>query len=106
MLNNADSVLQKDDVKEAIEAYEDLFAGARTEVCTLRSRVAPSTKCCRWMVEPLITTKYAAGTNEAGMIRTYEHIILYVVVVCLTLRICIVRVHIVFRSADNKLWNF
>lgn len=32
MLNNAESVLQKDDVKEAIEDYEDLFAGARTEV--------------------------------------------------------------------------
>lgn len=32
MLNNVDSVLKKDDVKEAIEDYEDLFAGARTEV--------------------------------------------------------------------------
>lgn len=32
MLNNADSVLKKGDVKEAIEDYEDLFVGARTEV--------------------------------------------------------------------------
>ena len=32
MLNNTDSVLKKDDVKDAIEDYEELFAGARTEV--------------------------------------------------------------------------
>lgn len=32
MLNNADSVLKKGDVKEAIEDYQDLFEGARTEV--------------------------------------------------------------------------
>eukprot|EP00904_Undaria_pinnatifida_P010566 jgi/Undpi1/663/HiC_scaffold_10.g04127.m1 len=31
MLNNTDSVLKKDDVKDAIEDYEELFAGARTE---------------------------------------------------------------------------
>ncbi|CAM9949277.1 unnamed protein product [Ascophyllum nodosum] len=35
MLNNADSVLKKDDVKEAIEDYEDLFSGARTEHGTI-----------------------------------------------------------------------
>lgn len=32
MLNNADTVLKRDDVKEAIEDYEDLFAGARNKV--------------------------------------------------------------------------
>lgn len=32
MLNNAESVLQKDDVKDAIDGYEELFAGARKEV--------------------------------------------------------------------------
>lgn len=32
VLNNAESVLQKDDVKDAIDGYEELFAGARKEV--------------------------------------------------------------------------
>lgn len=48
MLNNAESVLQKGDVKDAIEGYEELFAGAREEVrrMSFRTRVhidAPST---------------------------------------------------------------
>lgn len=32
MLNNTESVLQKEDVKDAIDGYEALFAGARKEV--------------------------------------------------------------------------
>lgn len=32
MLNNTDSVLKKDDVKQSIVDYEELFEGARTEV--------------------------------------------------------------------------
>lgn len=48
MLNNTDSVLKKDDVKDAIEDYEELFAGARTEV---RARIcipdsALPASCC------------------------------------------------------------
>lgn len=37
MLNNTDSVLKKDEVKQSIVDYEELFEGARTEVC-FRSR--------------------------------------------------------------------
>ena len=33
MLNNTDSVLKKGEVEGAIQDYEALFAGARTEVC-------------------------------------------------------------------------
>lgn len=32
LLNNAESVLQRDDVKDAIDGYEELFAGARKKV--------------------------------------------------------------------------
>ena len=32
MLNNTDSVLKKGEVEDAIQDYEALFAGARTEV--------------------------------------------------------------------------
>lgn len=32
MLNNAESVLQRNDVKDAIDGYEELFTGARKEV--------------------------------------------------------------------------
>lgn len=32
VLNNTESVLPKDDVKDAIDGYEELFAGARKEV--------------------------------------------------------------------------
>lgn len=34
MLNNTDSVLKTGEVEGAIQDYEALFAGARTEVCT------------------------------------------------------------------------
>lgn len=34
MLNNTDSVLKKGEVEGAIQDYEALFAGARTEVST------------------------------------------------------------------------
>lgn len=32
VLNNAESVLQRNDVKDAIDGYEELFAGARVKV--------------------------------------------------------------------------
>lgn len=48
MLNNAESVLQKDDVKDAIDGYEELFTGARKEVSnrdTLHCILCSTTHC-------------------------------------------------------------
>lgn len=57
MLNNTDSVLKKGEVEEAIQDYEALFAGARTEVRQPQhsrwlAEAAISMLCAR-MVHPL-----------------------------------------------------
>lgn len=54
VLNNTESVLQKEDVKDAIDGYEALFAGARKEVrresCLHRCRSSSKQRFCNSMV--------------------------------------------------------